>query len=190
MTRIYRHAWPALLLTLGVGLGASVPAAAQSNSKQALAQTLAQIQVDSDGAAVEEQLIASAVQPLMAQWMQQVTQSVPEAQRDAVGTQIDNELKSYQARMQKLLQPQIAKAAKTAIAPIFAQKLSQEDLQTIVAFMQSPARAHLQALSEDASNAWFRAVVDATRAQVETDTRALDARAQKIISGAAANTSN
>lgn len=176
------------LIALGLSLSASSVLAAAPASKQALAETLAQIQVESDGGAVEQQLIASALQPLMAHWTQQIGETVPEAQREAVSTQLDGELQKTQTQLQKLITPQVSKAAKTALAPVFAAKLSQQDLQTIVTFMQSPARQHLQALAGDASDAWFRSVIDATRAQVETDTRALDARAQKIISAAAANT--
>lgn len=190
MTTRHRSLRPIILLALGLGFGTSSALAATPASKQALAQTLAQIQVDSDGGAVEQQLIASALQPLMAHWTQQIGDTVPEAQRGNISTQLDAELQKTQTQLQKLIGPQVSKAAKTALAPIFAQKLSQQDLQTIVTFMQSPARQHLQALAGDASDAWFRAVVDATRAQVETDTRALDARAQKIIGRAAANTGN
>lgn len=154
---------------------------AQNDSKRALAVKLAQMQQKADGGAMAEQLTASAVQPLLAGWSQRLDETVPPARQKDVRDKLDVELKKYADSTQKVVEAQTAKAAEAALVPIFMEKLSEEELKQIVAYMESPASAKFQALGPDATNAWAKRIVDATKPQVENGAKNFEAAANRIV---------
>ena len=159
----------------------STGAMAQNDAKRALAVKLAQMQQKADGEAIAEQLTASAVQPLLAGWSQRLDETVPPARQKEVRDKLDVELKKYADSTQKVVEAQTAKAAEAALVPIFMEKLSEDELKTIVAYMESPASAKFQALGPDATNAWAKRVVDATKTQVESGAKTFEAAANRIV---------
>ena len=80
-----------------------------------------------------------------------------------------------------MVEAQTAKAAEAALVPIFMEKLSEEELKQIVAYMESPASAKFQALGPDATNAWAKRIVDATKPQVENGAKNFEAAANRIV---------
>ncbi len=85
---------PAALL-LVAACAVSTSALAQNDAKRALATKLAQIQLKADGAAMAEQLTASAVQPVIAGWSQRLDETVPPAKQKEVRDKLDVELKKF-----------------------------------------------------------------------------------------------
>ena len=158
-----------------------MPATAQNDGKRALATKLAQIQLKADSAALAEQLTATAVQPVLANWSQRLDETVPPAKQKEVRDKLDVELKKYADSTQKVVEAQTAKAAEAALVPIFMEKLSEEELKQIVAYMESPASAKFQALGPDATNAWAKRIVDATKPQVENGAKNFEAAANRIV---------
>ena len=67
-------------------------------------------------------------------------------------------------------------------APTRAVTDFDDDLRTLVTFFKSPASAKYQALGADATNAWAKKIVDATRTSVEGSASTFDAAAAKIVS--------
>jgi hypothetical protein len=163
----------------------STGASAQSDSKRALAVKLAQMQQKADGAALAEQLTGSAVQPLLVGWSQRLDESVPPARQKDVRDKLDVELKKFADSTQKTIEGQVAKAAEAALVPIFMEKLSEDELKTIIAYMESPVSAKFQALGPDASNAWAKRVIDATKPSVESGAKSFEAAANRIVTSAA-----
>lgn len=160
---------------------------AQNDSKRALAVKLAQMQQKSDGAAIAEQLTASAVQPLLAGWSQRLDETVPPARQKDVRDKLDVELKKYAESTQKAIEAQTAKAAEAALVPIFMEKLSEDELKTIVTYMESPVSAKFQSLGPDATNAWAKKIVDATKPTVESGAKTFEAAANRIVSSSGGN---
>ena len=60
-------------------------------------------------------------------------------------------------------------------------KLSEDEMKTIIAYLESPVRAKFQALGDDATNAWAKKVVDATRPAIESAAKTFDASANRIV---------
>lgn len=171
-----------LALAVAASLFASMPAAAQgSDAKRALAQKISQIQQKSDSAAMAEQLTASAVQPLIAGWSQRLDESVPPARQKEIRDKLDVELKKFADTTRKSIEGQSAKAAEAALVPILMEKLSEDEMKTIIAYLESPAAAKFQAIGADATNAWAQKVIDATRPSVENAAKVFDAAASKIV---------
>ncbi len=178
-----------LAIAIAASLFASMPAAAQGNdAKRALAQKISQIQQKSDSGAMAEQLTASAVQPLIAGWSQRLDETVPPARQKEIRDKLDVELKKFADTTRKSIEGQTAKAADAALVPVLMEKLSEDEMKTIIAYLESPAASKFQALGADATNAWAQKVIEATRTSVENAAKVFDASASKIIGTPAPST--
>lgn len=165
---------------------ATMPAAAQnSDAKRALAQKIAQIQHKADNEALAEQLTASAVQPLLASWSERLDETVPPARQKDVRDKLDVELKKFADTSRKAIEGQTAKAADAALIPLLMEKLSEDEMKTVIAYLESPAAAKFQALGPEATTAWAKKVVEATRTPVENAAKVFETAANKIISAPA-----
>ena len=107
---------PAALL-LVAACAVSTSALAQNDAKRALATKLAQIQLKADGAAMAEQLTASAVQPVIAGWSQRLDETVPPAKQKEVRDKLDVELKKFAETTHKTVEGQVGKTAEAAMVP-------------------------------------------------------------------------
>lgn len=161
-------------------------ALADEASKRALAVKLAQLQQSNDKEAITGQLTASAVQPLIVRWSQELEKSVPAARQQEVRNQLDAELKKFADKTEKNVTAQVAPAAEGALVPVFMEKLSEDELKTIVTYLESPASTKFQNLGVEAGNAWATKIIEATKDAVERDAKSFDAAAKRIIDAAAA----
>jgi hypothetical protein len=167
-------------LSLACALGSN----AFAQDKHALATELAQLQTKLDGPGLTDQLAAGAQQPLIQKWSQQL-QAVPAARQQEVRSQLNEALEKFNTSAHQAIQAQIGPAAESALVPIFMEKLSDDDLRTLVTFFKSSASAKYQALGADATNAWAQKIVEATRTSVEGSASTFDAAAAKIVGAAA-----
>lgn len=176
----------AVATLLATGLVFSTSALAQNNdAKRALAVKLAQIQLKADSGAMADQLTGSAVQPLIAVWSQRLDETVPPARQKDVRDKLDAELKKFTDNTEKTIEAQVAKSAEPALVPIFMEKLTEDEMKTIIAYLESPVSAKFQSLGPDAANAWAKRVVDATRASVESGQKSFDSAAERIVNSSA-----
>ncbi len=176
----------AVATLLATGLVFSTSALAQNNdAKRALAVKLAQIQLKADSGAMADQLTGSAVQPLIAVWSQRLDETVPPARQKDVRDKLDAELKKFTDNTGKTIEAQVAKSAEPALVPIFMEKLTEDEMKTIIAYLESPVSAKFQSLGPDAANAWAKRVVDATRASVESGQKSFDSAAERIVNSSA-----
>ena len=179
-----------LALLMAASFAATMPAAAQGNdAKRALAQKIAKIQYDADGGAMANQLTASAVQPLIASWSQRLDETVPPARQKDIRDKLDVELKKFADTTHKAIEGQTAKAADDALIPLLMEKLSEDEMKTIIAYLESPAAEKFQAMGGDAANAWAQKVIEATRSSVEGAAKTFDAAAGRIINAPAPSSS-
>lgn len=186
LKKTLKHLPFAFIFALSCAL--AMPAAAQGNdAKRALAAKISQIQQKSDSGALAEQLTASAVQPVIAAWSQRLDETVPPARQKEVRDRLDVELKKFADTTQKAIEGQTAKAAESTLVPMLMEKLSEDELKTIVAYLESPAAAKFQALGSDATNAWAKKVIEATRTPVENAAKTFDAAANRIVNAPASS---
>lgn len=172
------HQLPAAVL-LAAACTLTTGVAAQD--KQALASKLAELQVKTDGAAVAQQLTASAMQMPLATWSQRLKQDVPAERQEQVSEQLDIELQKFADKAHKLIEARSGQAAQAALVPVFLEKLSEDDMKTIIAYLESPASAKLQQLGAEAGEAWMQALVEATRPSIEQNIKDFDAAAERIL---------
>lgn len=169
------------LLPLALALAlASTPALAQ-DSKQALAARLVQLQVQMDGDAMVDQLTATAVGPLVAKWSQRMQESVPADKQQEVTRQLDAELEKLGNGTEQAVRGQLQSAAEAALVPLYTQRLTEDELRAVIAYLESPASSKFQSLSMESTEAWAQKIVDGTQAQVKTKVDAFEASAIGII---------
>lgn len=155
------------------------PAVAQD--KQALAKKLAQLQVQMDGDAMAEQLAVTAVGPMVNKWAGRIQESVPaEKQRD-VSTRLDAELEKLGNGTEQDVRGQLQAAADAALVPLYMQRLSEDELKAVIAYLESPASRKFQELSMDSTDTWAQKIVDLTQAQVKKRVDAFEAAAIGIV---------
>jgi hypothetical protein len=167
----------------------STNALAQSDAKRALAVRLAQIQQKAESASVAELLTNNAVQPLLIGWSQRLDETVPPARQKEVRDKLDVELKKFIESTQRTIDAQTPKSAEAALVPVFMAKLTEDEMKTIIAYLELPVAAKFQALGGDATDAWAKRVFDATKPAVESSIKSFEAAASRIVgaSGGAAS---
>jgi hypothetical protein len=173
-----------LAIVFAAACALSTSAIAQSDAKRALAVKLTQIQQKAEGAGVAEQLTNNAVQPLLMGWSQRLDETVPPARQKEVREKLDVELKKFVDATQKAIEGQVAKSAEAALVPIFMEKLTEDEMKTIIAYLESPVSAKFQALGSDATEAWAKRIIDATKTSVESSAKSFDTAANRIVSAA------
>jgi hypothetical protein len=172
-------------LVFAAAAALSTGAHADAASKKALAVKLAQLQQKNASALLAGQIADSAMQQLVAKWLPQVEAHVPAAKQKEVGDQLNVELKKFNDSTHQAVQAQTVKTAQDALVPLFLDKLSENDLKTIVAYLETPASAKYATLSSEAINAWTKKIVENTQTAVQGYAKTFDAAAGKIISAAA-----
>jgi hypothetical protein len=178
------RALPAALVFAAVA-ALSTGAHADEASKKALAVKLAQLQQKNDGDTLAAQLTDTAVQPMIAKWLQQVQTRVPVDRQKDVSDKLNVELKKFGDGAHQVVQTQAARIAQDALVPVYMSKLSEDELKTIVTYLQTPANAKFETISGDAAQAWVGKIVEGTKTAVQGYAKNFDEAAERIVSAAA-----
>ena len=174
----------AVVLVALIGTGGFSAYAQNAGDKKALATRLAQIQQKSDSESLAAQITGSATQPLLNAWSRKLYEQVPPAKQKEVRAKLDAELKKFTETTFSSVYEQARKTAESALVPVFMEKLSAEEMQTIITWLESPAAKKYQSLGAPASQAWIKKILDGTKSKVESGAKNFDAAAGKIVSGA------
>lgn len=162
------------------------PLAAQAqDAKRALAVKLASLQIKNDGEALTEQLLQSAAMPIIQSWSMRLDETVPPARQKDVRDKLDVELKKFVDGTRKTVDAQVSKLAEGALVPVYMEKFSEEELRTIVTYLESPVSGKFMTVAADATNAWAKKVVESTKTSVENSAKGFDSAASKIVQAGA-----
>ena len=177
------RALPAALV-FAAAAALSTGAHADEASKKALAVKLAQLQQQNDSDALAGQLTDTALQPMIAKWLQQVQARVPIDRQKDVSDKLNVELKKFGDSAHQVVQTQATRTAQDALVPVFMSKLSEDELKTIVTYLHTPASAKFAAISGDAAQAWVGKIVEGTKTAVQGYAKNFDEAAERIVSAA------
>lgn len=157
---------------------ASAPAALPSSpAKKALAAKIAELQkpaIDSlaRGIALDTvQRVGTAAGQAMSQ--------VPADKREALGKEVQADLKSFHTDAEAKLRESAAKTAPAALATLMDERFTEAELKTIVAWLQSPVSKKYQQLGGEMQATLTRKLVEDTRGAVDTRFRTLEQSLQK-----------
>lgn len=169
---------PTLVGVIGaMALGLSL--SAQADAKRDLANKVVQLQQAS---------VDNIARGLASQTAQQVLQTAGQAmvnvapdKRAAVGKDIQAEVKKFYDEIEPLLRDRAAKLAPVVLVPLLEEKLSEDELKQIVAWMESPVSKKFQQVGADMQSALAQKLVAETSASVEPKLKALETSLQKKL---------
>ena len=80
-------------------------------------------------------------------------QNVPQDKRESVGKSIDADIRKFIDESTPLLRERAIKTAPTTVGPILEEKMSEEELKQLVAWLESPTAKKYQQIGGDLQNA-------------------------------------
>ena len=170
-----KNVWVLALLAL---LGS---AHAQSNAakKELVAKVLLLQQP-----AVEQAARALAERPAMLVMQQagQVLQTrVAPDKREAMGKEIQADVKKYVDEAVPLVRDQAVKLAPSTIGPLLEERFTQEELQQLVVFMESPVNRKFAQMAGEMQKALVEKLVAQTQSEIEPKLKTLERSVAKRL---------
>jgi uncharacterized protein len=176
--KLHHFALPAALaLTL------IVSPAAQAQSKKELAAKVAQLQQPAVEALAREigrdtlQRVGSAAGQLVG--------NLPADKREAVGKQIEADVKAFYAETEARLRESTTKVATPALASYLEEKFSEDELKQLAAWLDSSVAKKYQQLGGDMQAMLARTLIEDTKPQIEPKLKALEETLKKRFVAAA-----
>ena len=165
--------------------GATAIAHGQDSSKKELVEKLLVLQQPGI-----EQVSRGLVERPAVQMMQQVApviqQRVAPDKREALGKQIEAEVKKYVEESVPLVRERAIKLAPSTIGPILEEKFSEDELKQLIAWFDSPVNRKYQQLGPEMQNAFVQKLVPDARPLVDPKLQALETRVRALIAPAVA----
>lgn len=177
--RLARLAGIALLST------AALVAHAQgaSPAKKELVQkvlTLQQVGIESIGNGLAMQTANQVLQVAG-----QALARVPEDKRQAVGADMQAEVKKFYEDIAQLLRASASKNAPSTIGTALEEKFSEDELKTLIGWLESPVSKKFQQVSGELQQALGQKIVTETRGQIEPKLKTLEGTLQAKLRAAA-----
>lgn len=174
----------AMLTGLGAaGAQTAAPSAAAvaepSAAKKALIDKLVQLH----GPAIEN-ISRMVIQQPIGQLMQgagAALQQVPADKREATGKAVEAEIRKFVDESVPMLRERAMKLAGPTWTPIFNEHYSEDELKTIIAWLESPVSKKYQQYGGELQNALGQKLVAETRGTLEPRFKALDQTVGKML---------
>ena len=168
------------LITAALLSSAVLAAFAQANPKKDLVQKLLVLQQPGI-----EQVARSLVERPAVQMMQEVAmvlqRQVPPEKREALGKQVETEIKKYVEEALPVVKERAVKLAPTTIGPILEEKFSEEELKGLIAWFESPLNKKYSQLGPEMQNAFVQKLVVDARPVVDPKLQALDVKVRSTL---------
>lgn len=161
----------ALALALGATL-ASFTGTAAAQSKKELAAKLLQLQqtgVENVGRAVAGQ-VAQRVLQLAGQGMQRV----PADKREAIGKEIQADIKKFYDDVEPILRKRAIELAPTVVGTAYEERFSEDELKQIIGWLESPVSKRFAQLDAELGNSMVTKLVADSRPTMEPRLAALE----------------
>ena len=154
-----------------------------AETKTELATKIVKLQQGPELERLVSQLAGSTTQELIANWGPRLEANVPKAKQQKASEALNVELKKYSEDTQQLISKQVSKVSTDVRVPAYTERFTQEELQQIAAFFESPAIKKYQAAAPELGNMFIQKLIDASRADVLARAKKFDDAAVKIVGG-------
>jgi hypothetical protein len=155
-------------------------ASAQGTTKKELVQRVLQAQQ-----AEIETVSRSIVERPAARMMQEaglaIQRQVPVEKREAVGKAIEAEVRKYIDESYPLVRERALKLAPTTIGAVMEEKMTEDELKQLVAWLESATNKKFQQLGPDMRNSFIQKVLTESQPVVDPKIQALDGRIRVIL---------
>jgi hypothetical protein len=155
-------------------------AAQSSNAKKELVQKVLLLQQ-----AELENVARGLVERPAAQMMQEaglaLQRQVAPEKRDAMSKAIEAEVKKYIDESYPLVRERAIRLAPSTIGAVLEEKMSEDELKQLVAWLDSPVNKKYQQLGPDMRNAFIQKLLTDARPVVDPKIQALDGRIRTVL---------
>jgi hypothetical protein len=169
-----RQLAPLALLALAL---AAAPVQAQ-NKKELVAKVL---QLHQQGIENVGRVIAGQTSQQMLQAAGQVLPGVPADKREAVGKEIQDDVKKFYDDIEPLLTKRAIELAPAMVGAAYEDQFSEDELKAVIAWLESPVSKKYAQMDRDQGNALAEKVVADTRPTIEPKLKALEATLAKRL---------
>ena len=169
--------WQAVVLALLVATGGA--GSAQAQTKKELIAKVLQLQqpgIDNIGRALAGQTSQRV--------MQAAGQALPRVaadKREAVGKEVQADVKKFYDEVEPILRKRAAELAPATLTPVYEEKFSEDELKILVAWLESPVSKKFQQIDGEIASSLAQKVVADTRGTVETRLKALEGTLAKRL---------
>jgi hypothetical protein len=166
-------------------IGATTVAAAQAGATPAKKELVQKIlKLNQAGIeAVGTQLAGQTANQAM-QAAGQAVGRLPADKRDAVATQVQADVRKFYDETAPLLRERAVKLGPATLGAALEEKFSEDELKTLLAWLESPVSRKYQQMAGDQQQALAQKLIEDTRAQIEPKLKALDQTISTRLSAA------
>jgi len=166
--------------TASAQVATTAASAPSSPAKKALVQrilTLQQAEVETFARGVVERPAAQ----MMRDAGLAIQQQVPPEKREAAGHAIEAEVKKYVDESYPLVRERALKIAPSTIGAVLEARMTEEELRTLLAWLDSPTNKKYQQVALDVRNAFAQKLLAEMPALLDPKLQALDGRIRVIL---------
>ncbi|MEO8923670.1 MAG: hypothetical protein ABI330_12755 [Caldimonas sp.] len=162
-----------------VAIGLLTNAGAQSSTKKALVQKVLQ----SEQGEIED-IAHTIVERPAEQMLQQAGRAIqvaPADKREAMGRAVEAEGRKYADEAYPLVRERALRIAPTTIGAVLEEKMSEDELRQLVAWLDSPVSKKFQQLSVEMRDKFVEKLLADAQPVVDPKLQALDSRIRVIL---------
>ena len=163
-----------------VALAFASAATAQSAAKKELVQKILQIQ-QTEIEGVARNLIERPAAQMMQEAGLALQRQVAPDKREAMGRAIESEVKKYVDDAYPLVRERALRLAPSTIGAALEEKMTEDELKQLLAWLESPVNKKYQQIGPDARNAFIQKLLTDARPVVDPKVQALDERIRLIF---------
>jgi hypothetical protein len=169
-----------MMLGLSAVLALALAAgAAQAQTKKELVAKV--VQLHQQGIENIGRVIAGQTSQQMVQAAGQALQRVPADKREAVGKEVQEEIKKFYDEVEPMLKKRAVDLAPASVGASYEEKFSEDELKVIIAWLESPVSRKYAQVDREQGNALAEKVVADTRPTIEPKIKALEASLSKKL---------
>ena len=116
-------------------------------------------------------------------------QTVPQDKRQATASAIEADLKKYVDEAVPMLRDRAVKLAPTTVGPMMEEKLSDDELKQLIAWLESPTRKKYEAMWPELQNAMVQKIVADAAPTLDPKLSALQQKIGNTLRAAGADVS-
>jgi hypothetical protein len=162
------------LLALALAAGA-----VQAQTKKELIAKV--VQLHQQGIENIGRVIAGQTSQQMLQAAAQAMPRVPADKREAVGKEIQDEVKKFYDEVEPMLKKRAVELAPAVVGAAYEEKFSEDELKVVIAWLESPVSRKYSQVDREQGNALAEKVVADTRPTIEPKIKALEASVGKKL---------
>jgi uncharacterized protein len=131
--------------------------------------------------ALARQLVEQPAAQLLQQAGPALQQRVPAEQREAVGREIQADVRKFVDEATPLTRDRAIKLAPSTIGTVLEERMTEDELKQVIAILESPANKKFQSLAGDMQRALAEKLVTETRPLIQPKLQALEQTVAKRL---------